>query len=146
MRVSCLSNCVATVHCALCLSIAYQHFAANAVEDTEEEITISVYTTMELLDNATDLQVACLDAKWCTRSDGGCVLGRMMRCSDPNCLHPVVKRDRADGRGFFLVREQCRNSGLQKIFKPTVMIDKAAHERRALKSLDWPFLLCAFHM
>ena len=165
------------------ICITYQHFDARAAEDTEGEITLSVYTTMELLDHAMDVNVACLDAKWCTRSDGGCVIGligvhrcstpkpgadpgwipeymcgychhfsdailvahsnrdnfwsvklmlesvgRMMKCSNPECLHPVVKRDRADGRGFVLVREECARSGLQKEFKPTVMIGTACEQ------------------
>ncbi len=157
----------------------------------------AVYSSLPLLENAVGADVAEIDAKWRTCSDGHCTtailagkarwaphpgegpipelsvggwethdmvpaviimsnhdnfhtprigfraLRRMLRCSDPDCTHPIVLKERPDGRGFWLERD-CK--GVQDPFSALTMIDKAAHEARSLRSMGQPYTLCGFHV
>ena len=53
--------------------IFYQRSDPTAAENTREEMNMSVYSHVQLIDAGADSDAICLDTKWLTRSDGGCV-------------------------------------------------------------------------
>ena len=53
--------------------IHYQCDLPGAVNNTDDEMHISVYATLGMIAGAVGAEVANLDTKWRTRSDGGCV-------------------------------------------------------------------------